>query len=190
MGQDLGRMTRTERIQWQIFILLLVGIAASFYYFSKPSRSGPIAANPRKPSAKAGTAAVVDNLPQVSMLHGKVPEFEEVHRNVFEFAGESSNTAEEETISQPVLPSPQSMPLIAVGPDVTYLGFYRENSGSNRKLAAISNGGQIYVGGQGEILAGKYRVIQVEDEFIEVEYLPEKRVIRLELGRHNAPPLE
>ena len=183
-------MTRTERIQWQIFVLLVVAIAASIYYFSKSSTENPIKTDLKKPSAKPGTAAP-DNLPKVSTLQGKLPEFKNVQRNVFEFAGEPSESTDVTSL-QPVLPEPQTMPLLVpIGPDVTYLAFYKEKEGSNRKLAAISNGGQIYVGGVGEVLAGKYRVIQVEDEFIEVEYLPEKRVIRLELGRHDtAPPLD
>jgi hypothetical protein len=179
-------MSRTERIQWQIFILLLVAIAASIYYFSKPIDEAPLTTNLRKPATKQGPSGA-ETLPQLSMLEERVPEFTSEHRNVFEFAGEEE-TAEPIAITKQVTPVPQTEPLTPMGPDVTYLGFYKETSGSNRTLAAISNGGQIYVGGQGEVLAGKYRVLRVEDEFIEVEYLPEKRIIRLEIGRHNSPP--
>jgi hypothetical protein len=189
VGKDLERMSRTERIQWQIFILLVVAIGASVYYFSKPINETPLRTNLRKPSAKQDLTGT-ETLPQLSMLEARVPEFTSEHRNVFEFAGEEESAEDPISVTKPIVPVPQTEALTPVGPDVTYLGFYKERTGSNRTLAAISNGGQIYVGGQGEVLAGKYRVLRVEDEFIEVEYLPEKRIIRLELGRHNsAPPL-
>jgi hypothetical protein len=122
------------------------------------------------------------------MLQGKTPEFKSVHRNVFEFSGEDQTSEMPIEDPQPVVSVPQTVPLGPLGPDVTYLGFYKERDASDRKLAAISNGGQIYVGGQGEVLAGKYRVIEVEDEFIVVEYLPDHRILRVELGRHHMPP--
>jgi hypothetical protein len=84
---------------------------------------------------------------------------------------------------------PDSEPTPPNGPDVTYLGFYHEREGSERKLGAISNGGQIYVGGEGDILGGKYKILKLGDEYLDIEYLPEHRIIHLKLGRNgNAPP--
>ncbi|HSE42224.1 MAG TPA: hypothetical protein VLH08_15780 [Acidobacteriota bacterium] len=179
-------MTRTERIQWQIFILLIAALGASIFYFSKTSTEPSLISNFTKRESRS-TPSVTESLPQLAMLQGKVPEFQSVHRNVFEFAGEEEPSEPIEE-PQPVVSVPQTVPLGPVGPDVTYLGFYKERDSADRKLAAITNGGQIYVGGQGEVLAGKYRVIEVEDEFIVVEYLPDHRIVRVELGRHHAPP--
>ncbi len=179
-------MTRSERIQWQIFILLIVALCASIYYFSGTSKKTVSEFNTRRVPARS-SLVTEDALPEVSMLKQKLPEFNGVKRNVFEFADGSSVEEILLTEKQPLF-IPKTTPSTPEGPDVTYLGFYHEKEGSERKLAAISNGGQIYVGGPGEILAGKYKVLRVDDEFIEIEYLSENRVIRLEIGRNGHPP--
>ena len=182
-------MTRTERIQWQIFILLIVALIVSIYYFSGPHNDIPAGPNARKNPALS-TADNEDSLPELSMLQQPPPEFNNVKRNVFKF-GDGSTDAEDQTSiieAEPLVPA-ETEPATPMGPDVTYLGFYHEHEGTQRKLGAISNGGQIYVGSEGEILGGKYKVLRLEDEYIDLEYLPEHRIIHLKLGRNgNAPP--
>lgn len=182
-------MTRTERIQWQIFVLLVVAVIASIYYFSASHNDIPAGPNVRKMSAPS-TLDEEDSLPKLSMLQQPPPEFSNVKRNVFKFGDGSFDVEDQTSIieTEPLVPT-ETEPSTPMGPDVTYLGFYHEREGTERKLGAISNGGQIYVGSEGEILGGKYKVLRVEDEYIDLEYLPEHRSIHLKLGRNgNAPP--
>jgi hypothetical protein len=181
-------MTKTERLQWQVFVFLIVALIASIYYFSAPSNDTPSVSNVRKVPARANDAAD-ENLPELSMLQQQLPEFDDVKRNVFKFR-DGSDSEDQTSIAETepmVLPDPE--PTTPTGPDVTYLGFYHEREGSERKLGAISNGGQIYVGGEGDILGGKYKILKLGDEYLDIEYLPEHRIIHLKLGRNgNAPP--
>jgi hypothetical protein len=183
-------MTRTERIQWQIFILLIIALVASIYYFSARPTDNPTVSSVRKIPTRADSGDE-NSLPELSMLQQQPPEFSNVKRNVFKF-GDGSDGEDQTSIAETeplVLPDAESELPTPTGPDVTYLGFYHEREGSERKLGAISNGGQIYVGGEGEILGGKYKVLRLEDEYMDIEYLPEHRIIHLKLGRNgNAPP--
>lgn len=183
-------MTRTERIQWQIFVLLIIALIASIYYFSAPPVDNSTVSIVRKTPAKTNSGDE-DSLPELSMLQQQPPEFNDVKRNLFKF-GDGSDAEAQTSIAEAeslVLPDAEAESSTPTGPDVTYLGFYHEREGSERKLGAISNGGQIYVGGEGEILGGKYKVLRLEDEYMDLEYLPEHRIIHLKIGRNgNAPP--
>ena len=179
-------MTKVERLQWQIFVLLIVALIASIYYFSGPPKDNPSVSIVRKVPARSNDASD-ENLPKLSMLQQQLPEFDDVKRNVFKFADGSDSEDQTSIVeTEPmVLPNPEPIP---TEPDVTYLGFYHEREGAERKLGAISNGGQIYVGGEGDILGGKYKVLKLGDEYMDVEYLPEHRIIHLKIGRNGSAP--
>ena len=182
-------MTKAERLQWQIFVLLIVAVIASIYYFSGPPNDDSDVLNVRKSPIKS-TPGSEDSLPEISMLQKQPSVFSNVKRNVFKFADGSDEDTDQASLieTQPLL-IPETEPLTPTVPDVTYLGFYHEREGTERKLGAISNGGQIYVGGEGEILGGKYKVLRLEDEYMELEYLPEHRILHLKIGRNgNVPP--
>ena len=182
-------MTRAERLQWQLFLLLIVALIASIYYLSGPPNVNPSVLNVKKTLAQSSSGSE-DSLPELSMLQKQPPEFNDVRRNVFKFGDGSDEEANQASLveTEP-LAIPETEPSTPSGPDVTYLGFYHEREGAERKLGAISNGGQIYVGGEGDILGGKYKVLRLGDEYMDIEYLPEHRIIHLKLGRNgNAPP--
>jgi hypothetical protein len=75
-------MTKTERLQWQIFVLLIIALIASIYYFSAPANDNPPISNVRKVPARPDEAAN-ENLPELSMLQQQLPEFDDVKRNLF-----------------------------------------------------------------------------------------------------------
>lgn len=181
-------MTKAERLQWQIFALLIIALTASIYYFSGPPNDNPSVLNIRKPPTKSDPGSE-DSLPELSMLQKQPQEFSNVKRNVFKFGDGSDAEDQTSVVETEPLVLPDTEPSTPTGPDVTYLGFYHEREGTERKLGAISNGGQIYVGGEGEILGGKYKVLRLEDEYMDLEYLPEHRILHLKIGRNgNGPP--
>src|SRR5262245_38396238 len=177
-------MTKTERLQWQIFALLIVALLVSIYYFSGPRNDNPTISNARKVPARSENAAN-ENLPELSMLQQQLPEFDDVKSNVFKFLNGSDSEDQKSILETEPMVLPDAQPSTPAGPDVTYLGFYHEREGAERKLGAISNGGQIYVGGEGDILGGKYKVLKLGDEYMDIEYLPEHRIIHLKLGRNG-----
>lgn len=120
----------------------------------------------------------------MQMLASKTPFFREVKRNVFQFQGDSdvNITAAPEIATPPVVTTPPA------APDVRYLGFYKQKDESRIQLAAISNGGKIYVGGVGDTLADKYEVIQIDDDFLVLKILATNEIMRFALGNTETIP--
>jgi hypothetical protein len=125
-------------------------------------------ANPQNP----------DVLLTVELLQNQPQPFVSESRNIFQFV--------EKTPLPPPDPDKQKalQPQI---PEVHYLGFYLEKSSDPARLAAISNGGKIYVGGPGDVLGGKYEILEVEDEFLVLKVLSSGKILRFPIGRKDSP---
>jgi hypothetical protein len=165
-------------------LLLAYSILNSFYpRASLASHSQtPV---PRKPkSTTGGTNQVLS----MSQLNNNPPEFSTVHRNIFEFGGSTESDIPEPIQLQPAKQS--SIPEKPQLPDVRYLAFYQEKDTKSTPIAAIINGGRIYVGVQGDTLAGKYEILQIDDEFILLRFLPDNRIIRLPMGKESGVVVE
>lgn len=175
-------MKLSESSKWIIFIVLVSLIFVSLYF---SSNSRPAAGNlsavrqPKKISLPEGAEK-----PLMQMLASKTPFFRDVRRNVFQFQGNAdvNMTAAPEIVTPPVVTTPPA------APDVRYLGFYKQKDESRIQLAAISNGGKIYVGGVGDTLAGKYEVIQIDDDFLVLKILATNEIIRFALGNTETTP--
>ena len=122
-------MTKTERLQWQIFVLLIVAVIASIYYFSGPPNENPTISDVRKVPARSDDASD-ENLPELSMLQQQLPEFDDVKRNVFKFRDGSDSEDHTPVAETEPMVLPDSESTTPTGPDVTYLGFYHGGSQS------------------------------------------------------------
>ncbi len=175
-----------KRKTW-LLILLLFLLAGSVLYNFFPRTFNPIQTKikaAKKKSIDSGKTEVL-----LTGLLGKQPaEFSSVHRNVFEFGGSDAPEVEKPAPLMPqgtlVTADPAQLP------DVRYLAFYTEKDKKSIPIAAIVNGGRIYVGVKGDILAGKYEVLQIDDEFIVLRFLPDKRIIRLPMGKESGVVVE
>jgi hypothetical protein len=137
-----------------------------------------------RPTRPAGVFQ--DMTPKMDLLEEKPHALLDIKRNIFEFR---------EDISKPVQ-TPLAMQLNAqtqtqtqtgpTTPDVRYLGFYLEKKPSRVRLAAISNGGTIYVGGVGDVLAQKYQVLKIDDDYIILKLVQENRILKFPIGKDQS----
>jgi hypothetical protein len=164
---------------WLMIVILLLLAGSVFYDFysrTMPLRAKVTAVKSQKTGIGGSDEVLLDRL-----LGRHVAEFSSVHRNVFEFGSSATPVVEESALMEsPEVPVATNQPEL---PDVRYLAFYAEKDPKGIPIAAIINGGQIFVGVEGDILAGKYKVLQIDEEFIVLRFLPDNRVLRLPLGK-------
>ena len=170
---------------WLLIVLLFM-LAGSIFYNFIP-RTAPLQTKMRivNKNAKADRK---DEVIESALLTKETAEFSTVHRNVFEFGGSGSSNVEEPV--QAEVPDPPSVSESPELPDVRYLAFYLEKDPKSIPVAAITNGGRIYVGIVGDVLAGKYKLMQIDDEFLILRYLPDNRIIRLPIGKSSGAVVE
>jgi hypothetical protein len=167
--------------------LLALLFLSAFFNFSRSPNPAPVPVNQRRLSPDFLQAR--EPLPSLDLLNKNPRESGEVQRNLFQFGEEGhiqQDDADEQEEAEETQPAVQSAPAL---PDVRYLGFYQEKSHSNVRLGAISNGGRIFVGGVGEVLASKYQILQIQQDSIVLRILPENKIMRFALGK-NTPPVE
>src|SRR5262245_60591408 len=127
---------------WLLIILLLF-LAASIYYNFLPKTAASPQAKTRIVN-KNSVADRKDEVVQSALLTKETAEFSTVRRNVFEFGG--SDSFEPKATVQAEIPDPPTEPESPQLPDVRYLAFYLEKDPNAIPIAAITNGGRIYVG--------------------------------------------
>jgi len=113
------------------------------------------------------------------LLDHSVPELSGVKRNIFQFEYKAEVVEARPPRVQlppPVISQPPALP------NVHYLGFYLEKE-SGVKMASISNSGKIYVGKIGQVLGGKYELLEISPEFIRLRLVQDGKVLRVPLGK-------
>jgi hypothetical protein len=171
-------MNQKSRKELAILAVLLILLSVSvFSQFSSDQPSNIVSTKAR--TDRRPPVAVSEVL-DVNSLSAEVPEFSGVKRNIFQFGAAA---AESHT---PMIPVPEAEPEVVQAPTVPqvhYLGFYYEKE-SGLKMAALSNSGRIYVGKVGQILGGKYEVLEIVDDHVILKVLHEEgKTIRVPLGK-------
>ncbi len=172
-------MKNSEKGKFQILIVL-IGLLGLSFFWNRPEFHQPVF-HASEPRSNPVVSSNTDEVPQLELLN-KPPSGLQVKRDIFRFRDEEVASPTTESLSSISLnPKPEASPAPEI-PDVRYLGFYKEKKPSKVKLAAISNGGKIYVGGVGDVLADKYEVVRVDDDFVVLKILADNRVLRFSLG--------
>lgn len=164
-----------------ILLIVLLGLL-SFSVFSQFSGNQPTSTFSSKARPNSRGTVAANEVLDVDLLSDEVPQFSGVKRNIFEF-GAGAQSAESHT---PMIRLPEvepEVPETPAMPEVHYLGFYYEKD-SGLKMAALSNSGRIYVGKVGQILGGKYEVLEIADEHVILKVLYEEgKTMRIPLGK-------
>lgn len=175
----------------QILILIVLLALLSISLFSQLLRdNGPVVTsvdrNPR--SAYAAKASASEKL-DVDLLSEEQPKFSGVKRNIFQFGGGSQSDSPQnvaETDPVPLQTVPQPPPL----PEVYYLGFYYEKE-SDLKMAALSNNGRIMVGKVGQVLGGRFEVLEIASDHVVLKLRAEdSKLLRVPLGKAPSTVIE
>lgn len=185
-------MTAEARNRAGLLALLLVALAATLAWQFWPwAGTSPRAAtggtraqapNGRAPDQRAAPGAVDPDalLVKLDALHAAVADPEPTGRDPFRFR------------PQPPPPPPPPPPVAKPGPGTSvpggegvpgepapppppppialkFIGFV--NRGTQGKVAVLSDGKFVYHGREGDIIEGRYRVVRVGDESVQMEYL-------------------
>jgi hypothetical protein len=126
-----------------------------------------------------GNAAVKGGVEEVNLAKLEQPEPKPIegHRNPFSLAPEpkpasaaaSSKPATEVAVAPP--PVPTGPPPVPPPPPITLKFFGVVTAGRVGKLAALGDGKFVYHGREGEIIEGRYRIVRIGEESIQLEYV-------------------
>jgi len=173
-------MKHKTRTELAVFLVLLVLLSISV--FSQFSSDNPAIVSSRTAKYNPRGTALVNEGLDIHLLSNEVPEFSEVKRNIFQF-GAGAGSAEAQP---PVIRVPQTQPAvpeIPAVPEVHYLGFYLEKE-TGLKMASLSNSGRVYVGKVGQVLSGRYQVMEIAPDHVILKLLlQEGKIIRVPLGK-------
>jgi hypothetical protein len=105
-------------------------------------------------------------------------------RNIFQFEARpapppsSLSRAGRESVDRP--PAPVAGPAGPAPIALKFIGFVKREAGAE-KIAILSDGRGVYHGGEGAIIEGRYRILKIGEESIEMAYLDGqgRRTIRL-----------
>jgi hypothetical protein len=143
--------------------------------------NGPTDAAPT-PARRAGGPAATATVPvadvKLELLQQKRPELEEADRNLFRFQPRPAPAAPAAPTPAPVAPTPVvPAPVVPTGPPppppigLRFIGLVDAPTQAGR-LAILSDGrGNIFYGKDGDIIEGRYKVLKVSPDAVELSYL-------------------
>src|SRR5262249_12723185 len=160
-------MSVSEKRKEQALIVLLAIFCVSIFANFLPNRQPAVSVYvPDSKLQSDPRLNLKDEIPPVNLLSSKPAAFQQIKRNIFQFEAEPAVIAEDLSETQSDNPEVATVATQPAVPNVKYLGFYREKSSSSKRLGAISDEGQIYVGGVGDTLNQEYQVLQISKESV------------------------
>lgn len=174
-----------ERRKQIALAVLVVALAATAFYQlrSGPTASAPSASNVRTAARGAGADTGI-TAPDVHLeaLQAERTPPDGVHRNLFRFKPKAAPSVRapdaggepRAAVNEP--PGPPPVPPIAL----KFLGVM-EAPGRSLKVAVLGDARGVYRGSEGDIIEGRYRIIRIGAESIEMAHLDGtgRQVIRL-----------
>lgn len=151
-------------------LLVLVGILVSI---NVVRRSSPAAATPEREAARvpagtrAGVLAFPDSLLEVARRDPTKGEVSSgPRRNIFEYAAQAA------AVPAQVAPTAAAPPAAAPPrpAPVRFYGFVESSAGGKRQVF-LTDGDEIYVAAEGDVILKRYRLARVRNESVEVEDL-------------------
>ena len=181
-------MNNKTKKEMAALIGVLILLALSVFSQLSRQNAAPVSIGRERTAINrnAGSNEVV----AVDLLLNETPEFTSVKRNIFQFgSGDRDRTVPPEN-DAPSQPPRQILPAASQLPDVHYLGFYYEKD-TGLKMASLSNTGRIYVGKVGQVLGGKYEVMEIAQDYVILKLpLEGGKMIRVPFGRGPASTVE
>lgn len=185
-------MAASSRRQLILLVVLLAILAAVLMYRLAPSGTTTVArtATPARRAASAPAAAAGSPVQTVKLaaLDDERPAPDEAARNLFRFReravavdGPPNGAGPRAFAGAPVAPAPAG-PVPLPGPPPIPLKFIGiVEPGSSGKLAVLSDGRNVFYGREGDTIEGRYRIVRIGVESIEMTHVGEddRQVIRL-----------
>jgi hypothetical protein len=166
-------MDAKRRQQILLGVLLVVLGVLMVRALGGPSGVALPASNPQAPAARRSAAAPV-TAPDVHLgeLDAEHPSPGSAHRDLFRFKPKAPPAPKTvPSVAPPVVPVPTGPPPPAPPPPIPYK-FIGLVEGQAKRIAVLSDGRSAPVyGREGDIIEGRYRVVRIGVESIEMEYI-------------------
>ncbi|MGH9857427.1 MAG: hypothetical protein ACRD4B_06240 [Acidobacteriota bacterium] len=188
METDLGIMNSKSKKELAILTVLLGLLSISV--FSQLFKGTDVPVGLRKPSTTNSRNAASNEVIAVDLLSNETSEFTSVKRNIFQFGSGGGRPEPSEDTEEFVQPPTPVQPPVPPSPEVHYLGFYYEKE-SGLKMAALSNSGRIFVGKVGQVVGGKYEVLEIAQDYVLLKLrMQDGKIIRVPFGKAPASFIE
>lgn len=169
--------------------LLLIGVlgllvaVAGWTYFrdnapaATPAGPGPASARRQSSAAKGAEALPEAEAVHLSSLSQSRDEPSSATRNPFKFQREASgkgSTADNAQLFKPVAPSEAPAPAGPAPPPpipLKFIGVLEKNDGSRWAVLSVGEGRAPLHGEEGDIIDGRYRILKIGNESIDLAYL-------------------
>lgn len=150
-----------------VVLLALVAVLVGLQFVRRgpaavPAVAGTAAQGPRA-GGKASLAAIPDSLLEVKERKPDSRRRAGVQRNIFEYGRRAPVAPVRETVAAPVPPPAPPAPL-------RFYGFAEQSHGGRRQVF-LTDGEEVYVAAEGDVVLRRYRVARVRSQSIELEEL-------------------
>jgi len=168
-------MREWKKLAW-LLALVAVLVGVNLYRPSSPAPTGVTAgvASPTGRSRTRGEARIPDARLQLERLeHANRVAAADIERNIFEYG---SAPAPPRRVGKPQMEEPPGPPPPAPEPrpSLRFFGF-AEGGTAGRPRALLTDGEEIYVAMEGDLVLGRYRLLRVQSSSVEVEDITRKR---------------
>ncbi|MGE5246352.1 MAG: hypothetical protein ACM3SQ_19175 [Betaproteobacteria bacterium] len=166
---------RDDRRQQLLAALVLILAAVLVYrVWARPSPAAPAASNGRAAGAVARATQTPAKAPDVELdrLKAERPKPVAAERNPFRFKPKPAPPPPPPAERPAPGPERSSAPGVAQPPPIAlkFIGIV-EATEQGKKLAVLSDGRNVYQGREGDIIEGRYRILHIGAESIEMSYL-------------------
>lgn len=167
------RLPRGQVILLAVLLVALAAIAA--YQFLGGTGGTPAATGPRRPAAQANAVAGGQGLPPVPDLKledltARRPEPEGTGRNLFREKPKAPPAPPPRVVQAPAKPDPNAPPPPPPPPPPITLKFIGVVQAKGGTVAVFSDGRDVFYGREGELIEGRYRIIRIGVESVELSY--------------------
>lgn len=159
-----------------ILLIVLVAMLVGVNLLRRPASTGAPLPVERARMGRAAGRAAQTAIPDAELQVAKLTSANAVHaadvrRNIFEYGARAAAPAPKiaAALQQPPAPPPPPPK-----PPLRFYGF-AEGSRSGARRVLLTDGEGIFVAAEGEIVAGRYRLVVVRDSNVEVEEQGGKR---------------
>jgi hypothetical protein len=168
---------KASRRQVQLLGVLVLVLAAVLVYEFRPqggaapaSRGAAVTPGPSRAAAARDRAASV---PEVRLpdLKGERPAPAETGRNPFTEKPKAPPPVVRPVVAPPPPPDPNAPPPPPPPPPPITLKLIAIVQGSGKALAALTDGKDVFYGREGDVIEGRYRIVKVNVESIDIAYV-------------------
>lgn len=167
-------MGRERRNQWLLVALFVVLGLAVYRLWPETAAEAPAASNTRGSArAPGGRPPVLAPDVHLDSLKQERPKPGDVDRNLFRFKSKPAPAPSASPVVRPEAPvAPSGPPPPPPVPSIAlkFIGIL-EVPGQSRKVAVLSDPRGVYHGREGDIIEGRYRILKIGAESIELAFI-------------------